>query len=179
MQHKIHFSDCCTKIINPKDIRSVVKLCYLTASTENKRKEAGLAPFKRYITYFHCSQHAIVVVWPIHLRRLCQTSEQHNNTCSKEGFRLLANDVNSHFYLSILVSTSVTLGELSTAKNFLTEMSNAGFIPPRNFLEMLSQGLNDSSLTVGPQHPFNKNAPEFIPSSCGERTRLYSMSTRE
>ena len=80
---------------------------------------------------------------------------------------------------NLLVSTSVTLGELGTAKNFLTEMSNAGFIPPRNFLEVLSQGLNDSSLTVAPQHPFNKNAPEFIPSSCGERTRLYSMSTRE
>ena len=61
----------------------------------------------------------------------------------------------------VLVQTAMTLGDLAAARNFLTEMSNAGFLPPRHLVDEVSRSLNQS---VTQRLSLNKYAPEFIPS---------------
>jgi hypothetical protein len=60
-----------------------------------------------------------------------------------------------------LVRTSITLGEIGVARNFLTEMSNAGFLPPRQLVDEVSKGFNKPSCQ---RQSFNRDAPEFVPS---------------
>lgn len=63
---------------------------------------------------------------------------------------------------TLLVRTSVNLGEFAPARTFLTEMTNAGFLPPRTLVDEVSKGLHAPS-TIG-SSTFNKHAPEFVPS---------------
>ena len=60
----------------------------------------------------------------------------------------------------LLVRTAISVGQLTTARTFLTEMSNAGFLPPRQLVDEVSRGLNQS-VSQGPS--LNKYAPEFVP----------------
>lgn len=63
---------------------------------------------------------------------------------------------------TLLVRTSVKLGEFEAAKTFLNEMTNAGFLPSRTLVDDVSKGLCASSCITG--STFNRDAPEFVPS---------------
>jgi hypothetical protein len=66
----------------------------------------------------------------------------------------------------LFVKVSLAKSDLMEARSFLTQMSNAGFIPPRELVDQVSHRLSSAHKLL------NRDAPVFVPSSA-RRTAVH------